>query len=297
MAKSKRKISAAQQDKTNIAIAKKLKKAGIISKQAKLNQGRFISAGVLRKVRVFQDSADLNYRAAKVPKALAQAAKERGFQVVQGNRIIGPNTPQFRARLNKGELTGVRPVKGGMMEEVILPYNVYDMRTLIDQLQDGIDSLKMPDEQFAFKYFGNESYRAFLNTKQMLDYLQHYKAINGVIQNEIRPEEVQEQFEAFTIFRLHPNDIRRFIRGPERRKKDKKANASGRSTGQVVRRTTRQRRLEELSNRNLAAMRKKEAKKTKAYRQALQSDPIKLAEYRAKAAARAKASRDSKKGK
>lgn len=206
MSKTKRKPSAAQRDKFNIAIAKELKKSGILSKQTKLHGGQFISRDVLKKVKAYTDLARLNYGTVKVNKEVAKAAKERGYTVVQGNRIVGPKTTQFRNRLKTGVVTGVKPVKGGYMEEVILPHTVYDIPSLMGQLEEGIDTLKLPNEQFAFKYRGNESYRSFMNSKQLYEYLQHYKGFNSQTVSQ-KPEDMQEDFDAITIFRLHPNAV------------------------------------------------------------------------------------------
>ncbi len=218
MAKSKRKISSTQRDKYYIDRAKYLKKAGIISKRADLHSGRFISAGVLKKVREYEASAHLGYKAYAAPKSVVKAAKERGFVTVGGTKIVGPATPTFRRRIETGELTGVRPIKGGMMEEVVMPHTVYDMRSLVEQLKEGIDTLKLPNEQFAIKYKGYESYRAFMNTQQLLDYLQHYRGFEQA--SSLKPEEMAEEFQNLSILRIHPADVRRLIRGPQRRKED-----------------------------------------------------------------------------
>lgn len=302
MAKNKRKISSAQRDKSNIERAKILKKAGIISKQAKLHAGKFISHGVLRKVREYEHSADLGYKTVKVSREMAKAAKERGFQVVGGNKIIGPATTNFKKRLKSGQLTGVRPVKGGMMEEVILPHTVYDLRTLAIQLEQGIDTLKLPSERFAFKYHGNESYRSFMNTKQLLEYLRHYKGVFNA-EDHMKPEELQEEFDALTVFRLHPNDEQRLIRGPRRRREDRKqekmeAIAKGEYVG-TVRRHKRMTRAEKLARMNPDAaerLRVRFRKKEKQKVERLKQDPDALAKYRERAKARAKLSRQRKKG-
>lgn len=227
MAKYKRKPSAAQRDKVVIETAKKLKKAGILNKNANLHSGNYVSRDVLRKVRQYSDFAALNYKAVSVSKKTAQAAKERGFAVVAGNKIIGPSTPQFRNRLKKGELTGVRPIKGAYMEEVVMPHTVYDLYTLVQQLEDGIDTLKMPDEVFAFKYHGNESRRTFKTTDEMLDYMRNYKGITAGIES-LKPEDQQEQFENLIVYRLSrkfealniPTDKQRRARREKQRLED-----------------------------------------------------------------------------
>ena len=301
MAKNSRKPSAAQRDKSNIERAKILKKAGILSKQAKLHSGSYISKEVLRKVRQYQSSADLGYKAVKVSKATAQAAKERGYQVVAGNKIIGPATPTFRNRLKKGELTGVRPVKGGMMEEVILPHSVYDMRSLAEQLESGIDTLKMPNEQFAFKYHGNESYRAFMNSQQLLDYLRHYKGLSYMNGSQ-KPEDLQEEFEALTIFRMHPNDVTKNIRGPQRRVQDRKrermqAIKDGTYVAKPHKGKSRAERLAAMHPMRQRKFLEREAARDRARRDAIAADPAKAKAYKEAAKARAKRSRDAKKGK
>lgn len=266
MSKNTRKTSQAQRDKTNISVAKKLKEAGIISKQAKLHSGRYISKGVLKKVREYKASADLGYKAVTVPKEIARAAKERGFQVVQGNKIIGPNTKTFKKRLKEGALTGVRPVKGGMMEEVILPHNVMDMQSLVSQLESGIDTLKLPEEYFAFTYHGNESWRPFPNTQKMLDYLRNYRGIFD-INGSMKPEDLQEEFANFTIFRMHPNSQVQNIPGPKRRRERAKrrkmeAIANGTYVAPPRTRKTRKEWMATLDPATQERLRKKDAERT-----------------------------------
>lgn len=198
-------------------MAVKLKKEGILSKQAKMHGGKYISKEVLAKVKKYQAAARLNYTTVKVDKKTAKAAKERGYQVVQGNRIIGPKTPKFRNRLKSGVITGVKPVKGGYMEEVTLPHTIYDMQSLI--ASDGIDTLKLDNEYFAFKYKGAESYRAFQNTQLMIDYILGYKSVAAAL-NTQKPEDLQEEFSNFTVFRLHPDDVGRVIPNMKQRRKN-----------------------------------------------------------------------------
>lgn len=287
MSKNKRRIASTQRDKIAIQVAKELKKAGILSKQANLHSGKYISRGVLQKVKEYRAAADLGYKAVTVSKATAKAAKERGYQVVQGNRIIGPATPQFRNRLKAGALTGVKPVRGGLMEEVTLPHTVMDMHSLVAQLEDGIDTLKLPDEYFAFKYKGAESYRAFMNTDDLLEYLKHYKGIfspNG----SLKAEDLQEEFDALTIFRLHRHDIRANIRGPGRRPKAPSSNRNRKSLAE---------KLETMHPDRAARIRKKMAAKSAAQREARMANPVALERYKEKARVRAAKSYRNRKGK
>lgn len=301
MAKSKRKPSATQKDKYWIQVAKRLKENGIISKQAKLHGGKFISKEVLKKAKQFEHTALLNYKTVKVSKSVAQAAKDRGFQVVAGNKIIGPKDPKFRNRLKSGAITGVKPVKGGMMEEVILPHTIYDMRTLMETLEDGgLDSLKLTNEQFAFKYKGNESYRAFMNGQQLLEHLRHYKGVNSAIMSN-KAEDLQEEFDAFTIFRLHPSFRGMNLPSVEERAKRRAARRAQaiRDGKYIVRKRrgkTRADRLDNMPEWRVNKILDKAAEYDRKRRAKLQENPAKLQEYRDKAKARAKASRDAKKG-
>jgi hypothetical protein len=291
VAKYKRKISSTQRDKNLIYAAKQLKKAGILSKQTKLHGGRYISKEVVRKVKEFQHAADLGYKAVKVPKKLAEAAKARGWQTVGGNKVIGPTTATFRNRLKRGELTGVRPVKGGMMEEVELPHTVYDMRTLVEQLKEGIDSLKLPEEYFAFKYQGNESYRVFPNTKELLDYMLHYKADSNIYQAMAKPENNQEEFANFSIVRLHGND-QYLMRGPTQRKRERLA------AGIKPQRRTRKSKAEYLATlpRDRADyIRAQMAKKDRKKREKRMANPAEYEAYKEAARKRAQASRERRK--
>ena len=287
MAKSKRKPSSAQRDKTNILVAKILKEKGVISKQANLHSGRYISKEVLRKVRQYENIARLDYTTVKVSKDVAKAAKERGYEVVNGNRIVGPKSTKFRNRLKSGELTGIKPVKGGYMEEVILPHTIFDMRGLVEQLQEGIDTLKLPNEQFAFKYKGNESFRSFMNSQQLLDYLLHYKGIEGAL-NSGKAEDLQEEFDSISIFRLHPNEVGRLIPNQKQRKKRSAAKRKQDiAEGRLVIKRKSNDRYARMSEQQRERVKAKAREREQAKRNALKSDPKALREYKAKAIARA----------
>lgn len=231
MAKHRRKPSASQRSKFTIDVAKYLKQAGIISKKANLHSGRYVSRGVLAKVRKHITSARLGYRAVKVPVKVAQAAKERGFQTIGGNKIIGPNEPRFRNRLKKGLLTGVVPVKGGMIEEVDLPHSIMDMQTLVETLGNGISDLKMPNEQFAFRYYGHHSLGVFRDSQHLLSRLQEYYSIFSQ-SGELRSQDMTEEFQNLVILRVHREDADTYFPGgPDRRPKPKRKRVtrSGRS--------------------------------------------------------------------
>lgn len=299
MAKNKRKPSAAQRNKEVIEAAKVLKKAGILSAKSNLHSGRYVSRGVLAKVKQYQHAAALDYTTVKVSKAVAREAKARGYQVVQGNRIIGPKDTQFKKRLAEGKITGVKPVRGGMMEEVIMPHGVMDMYSLVEQLENGIDDLKMPGEQFAFKFYGFESYRAFRDSDDLLEYLRHYKSI-FTPSGSLKAEDLQDEFDALTVFRLHPSDIDLNIRGPARRKADKRrARAEGIRTQQDrrYRKRTMAEKLDAMDPARAKRIRAKLAKRQEDKRVALAANPKKFEEEKARARERARKSYENRKNK
>lgn len=295
--KHKAKISSTQRDKNLIAAAKRLKKAGILSNQANLHSGHYISKAVARKVKAHLEHDFLHYRAVKVDRKTAAAAKERGFEVVNGNKIIGPATANFRNRLKKGLLTGVKPVKGGMMEEVVLPHTIFDLKTLEEGLASGIDSLKMPEEQFAFAYKGWESYKPFMNSQMMLEYLRHYKGIFEPGQ-DLTHEEMMEEFQNLVIFRLHPSTTRANLRNVEMRKKDRAADRrAGLLPPLKTRRVSLAERLERMSPERAARIRKKIAERVRKRRERIAADPVKAKAEKIAARARAKKSYERRKGK
>jgi hypothetical protein len=292
MSKSRWKIYKTQRDKVAIETAKYLKKAGILSKQTKLHGGKYISKEVLRKVRQYDDLSYMGYKAIKAPKKTVAKAKELGYQTVAGTRIIGPPTKQFKKRLETGLITGIKPVKGGYMEEVTMPHGVMDMYSLVEQLKSGIDDLKMQDEQFAFTFFGNESYRAFMDSQDLLNYLTTYKSIFAP-GGSLKPEDLTEEFKNLVIFRLHKSSIRLNIRGATQRKKERRSrgpNATGRARGSKY--------SEKIARMHPSAAdryRKRMAEKAKAQREKMSKKELK--EYRQKAAERARKSYYNRKGK
>lgn len=215
MAKSRsRKPSANQRSKQTIEAAKYLKSKGFISKKANLHSGRYVSPGVLRKVIKFQSEREAGYKTIKAPRKILLEAKENGFTVTNG-RLVVPNDKHFIKRIfREGLVAGVTPVKGGQMERVILPLDLFDLTGFIDRL-DGpfVDDYKRPGEQFAFSYYGHMSYVAFPSTlgeRGLRKYLERYNL--GVD----RVTDVAN-FRNFQLFRLNPVDISKFLPSQEQR--------------------------------------------------------------------------------
>lgn len=289
MAKNKRTISSSQRDKLAIETAKILKKKGVLSKQTKLHGGKYISRGVLKKVQELQHVARSEYRALKVSKDIARQAKAEGYQVVQGNRVVVPAEHDFIKRVRAGMVSGIKPVRGGFMSEVVIPFEVNNVAELIHKLEyEDVDNLKLPHEQFAFSIdqFDSEgnrvgsamSYRAFPSTDAMRDYFRHYK-----------PE---LQTSAVKFFRLHPSDVHQFIKGPSKRQKfrsnDRRASAKTYAE--------RMRRMEEVNPKRAEKIKEQSRQKSARRREALASDPTKREAYLARGRERARKSYQKRKG-
>lgn len=277
MAKSKRKPSASQRDKDAIEVAKILKRKGIISKSTKLHGGKYISRGVLNKVQQYQHAAKSHYRAVKVPKKLAAAAKGEGYQVVHGNKVIVPSDHDFIKRLKTGVVSGIKPVKGGFMSEVTLPFEPHTANQLLRAVDEGdIDELRLPHEQFAFSFNGAMSYRAFLDASQMKEYLMRYK------QNEI--------IKAIKVYRLHPEDVSRYIKPRELRPKTvkRRRRPNGSTWADKIARMPEKKAERLLAERAAASAR---------HRARLVADPAKLEAYKMAARERARLSAFNRKGK
>jgi hypothetical protein len=284
MAKVTRKVSASQRDKFSITIAKILKKKGVLSKQTKLHGGRYVSRSVLKKVREFQHVAKDDYKAVKVPRALAKKAREEGYQVV-GNRVIAPNDRNWIARLKKGVLSGLKPIKGGYMVEVTIPFTVDNVDGLIHRLQTtSMDDLKLEDELFAFSIGEDKdnagdmrttmSFKAFQTTDQMRDWLQHYN-----------PE---LSMSALKFYRLLREDHDLFILGEQRRAKLKPKN--------IIRKRSDEResyinRLDRLNPTKADRLRKKWREKAAKKQEAITADPAKHEAAKARARERMRAKR------
>jgi hypothetical protein len=277
MAKLKRRPSKSQRDKLAISTAKVLKQKGILSKQTKLHGGKYISPGVLRKVQEYQHAARPHYTAVKVSKPVAKAAKEQGYQVANG-RVLVPRDHEFIKRVKRGELAGVKPVKGGFMSEVMLPFDARNYDELLQLLRtENLDDLKLPQERFAFKVGGTEgspmgmSYRSFGNGAEIARYLEHYKPdvfITGL-----------------KFFRMHPEDERQFIIGRTAREKYRRAHRTpgDRREGSKGQYARRMERLERTNPKKAEKIRKENAARSRALYEKQKTNP----EYMEKARKRA----------
>lgn len=278
-----------------IEAAKVLKRAGVLSDRVKLHGGKFISRGVLKRVREFGYIAENKYVAVPVKRELAQRARDAGYVVVRGNRIVIPNEAKRKHALQRNELAGVVPVRGGTMEIVHLPGSIMDMHGLVHKLQTrkGIDDLKAPDEMFAFQFFGHMSYRPFVDTESLLEYLTHYEAVfDG---DDVTDDPTQEVFQNLVILRMRPGDYS--PPSPEARRQAARTRRRSSRETQDRRYADAPRRGQPSRSEMLPAkanrLRADDRERAAAARAAM--DAATKEAYKAAAKARAKASRDARK--
>lgn len=228
MANKKRRIYSTQRNPEAIALAKRGKQLGIISKQAKLHGGKYISQRTLKKVKEYQGAIRLGYRATPVTKARAQEARLAGFQVVQGNRIIRPKGARWAKRVVEGPIAGVRqlsPIR--YLEVVRLPYDTMTFHQFIQTAMQNpriIDDLKLPDELWAFKLYGNSSYNVFLSIKDVANQLTKYRNLDmGTVLGHIHAEDMDEKVQAFELIRVGEDAVHLAIPSPKDRDARNKA--------------------------------------------------------------------------
>lgn len=282
-----------QRDPDVKAIAIWLKQHGFISKQANLRRP-YVSYGVLKKVADLQPVYHAGYKAVKVPKKTLQKAKAEGFLTV-GSRVVVPPDRAFIKRLEAGMVTGVKPVKLGFLEAVVLPIDIYDMRSLVHRMQldggTGLDHLKLKNEQFAFKYYGHISYRPFRDTFDLYKYLLQYRSIFDAA-GDLRMENLAEEFENFQLLRLNPVDKDKFFMSVAERQKILRNKRRGNRRG-AKRQSSWYRSLDRMGPTKGQRFLEKRKQRAADWRASL--SPQELEEYKAKARARAKAAYERRK--
>lgn len=249
-------ISLARQDKENIRLAKKMISKGLLSKQVKFHDDKYISKEVLRKVREYSKYTSKDFNLIKVSPQKAKQAKESGYVVVN-NRIIAPKGKRAEKAIKEGLNAGIKPLKRGYLEEIALPITVTDMA----EIERFVNDLYLgPDEQLAFSFYGNKSHFAFPSKLSMLQHLEHYKSVAGTYENE-EGEDVAK----LVIVRAHMNDINDWIPTPSERERANRARRKPRISNMSDETKARRRRMDSASK---SKQRKYESPEKKAARQA-----------------------------
>ena len=286
------KVSAAQRDRLIRELVKEAKRKGYLNTNLKRDH---VTKYAARKARELDRAGLLisglhgpriepAFIAAKAKtKAQVKAARKAGMNVVR-DKIVIPNRPEIVKRINRqlarGRVAGVTPVGNngpGTIERVILPWNIADMSTLIRAMDDGeVDNLKGPDEYFAFKFYGNRSnHKPFRDARELRDYLLKYKSIFDAAE-DLRSDNLAEEFEAFELFRLYeyPWDFGHRIGGRGSRSKEQervyRKNLRARRVKQDVKVEKEKRKMQSIAEKNAKRL-AKETPKRKADRLAKQA--------------------------
>ena len=158
-----------------------LKRKGLVSKRVDArsqNATRYMR----QKVRDLTPVIEGNAIAVKAPKAVRQQYKDSGVLDVKYNRVIAPKEfSNQRARLTRGMVQMVRPLKNGREEYVILPFKPTTANELLERLitDPSLDGLKDDTEFFSFRLYGHNSNEALFTAKEMGEYLQKYRVLQG----------------------------------------------------------------------------------------------------------------------
>lgn len=157
----------------------KLKAKGIVS--AKVDARSQKATKYMRaKVRKFEDVLSGEAIAVKAKKAVREKYTSAGVFGERGSFLIVPKEHKnSRARIKKGRdlVEIVTPLKYGEEREVVLPFKASNMLDLAQKLEaNPIDDLKKGDEQFAFRLFGHNSRKAFVDNGEFVDHvLRNYR--------------------------------------------------------------------------------------------------------------------------
>lgn len=158
----------------------KLKKKGIVSAKVDARSQR-ATKYMRAKVRKFEDVLSGEAIAVKAKKNVREKYTSSGVFAERGSFLIVPKEHEkSRARIKKGKdlVEIITPLKWGEEREVVLPFKATNMLDLAHKLQanPNIDDLKKGDEQFAFRLFGHNSRKAFVDHQEFADHvLRNYK--------------------------------------------------------------------------------------------------------------------------
>lgn len=163
-------------DKQYRANAAKLKKLGVLTKR--VNARAKITHSTRTKINKFRDVLEGRAIPVRAPKEIREAYRDKGTLDVRGPFVIAPKEfANQRARISRGMIQIVRPLKNGQEEYVILPWRANDLYDLVERMRDdpdALDNLKMADEYFSFRLYGHNATDAFPDTKELREHLQHY---------------------------------------------------------------------------------------------------------------------------
>lgn len=154
-----------------------LKKAGVLS--SRVDARKNITRATRTKINKFADVLEGRVLAVKAKPEIR--AKYEGVLPQRGTfLLVDKERAKDKAKIRRGLVEIERPMyapitglRYGEEREVILPFKLVDMPSLVERLQEDetLDGLKMGDEMFAFRIDGWASKIGFADAKEMGDYI------------------------------------------------------------------------------------------------------------------------------
>ncbi len=158
-----------------------LKRKGLVSKRVDA-RSQTATRYMRQKVRDLAPIIEGSAIAVKAPKAVREQYRESGVLDVKYNRVIAPKEfSNQRARLSRGMVQMTRKLKNGQEEYVILPFKPTTANELLERLisDPSLDGLKDETEFFSFRLYGHNSNEPLFTAKEMGEYLQKYRVLQG----------------------------------------------------------------------------------------------------------------------
>lgn len=166
-----------------------LKKKGIVSPRVDA-RSQAPTKYMRAKVRKFNDVLEGRAIAVKAPKQIREQYTSKGLLEERGAFLItGKEFSNQRARLRRGLVQVIRPLKNGQEEYLILPWKANDLIDLVEKLKDDPDALDrqmMPGEYLSFRLFGHNSTEVFGDTAELTEAMKHYLARLGTRQDVVK---------------------------------------------------------------------------------------------------------------
>jgi hypothetical protein len=127
--------------------------------------------------------------------------KAGGHRTVGKNRVVVQKHQGEQVHVSHGEVYVTRALKNGDIQRVILPVSFDRLSYWLDGAPDPyLDTLKNNNEQFAFRYFGNNSVSTYNSFEQLRRHMDHYKSFTGAI--EKGPQAEQKVLQHIEVVRI-----------------------------------------------------------------------------------------------
>jgi hypothetical protein len=248
------------------------------------------------QVRKFGNVLSGNASPVKVKKSNIAALKARGFTVKNGRAVV-PHNPGEKVRSARGSFKVITPTRdGGQIEKLDLALDPDDINQWIDDLRNNRFPLK-DDEELTITFQGYRSGAGFgriargerTPQQQLADHLESYDLVKRAEDGQYTQDEEHKVIDGIVIFK-----VKRGVRpqsNPGVVHRDEETRRRHRNRAKLA----RELRLGHMSDKSYEEYTRERAE-TEKKRRANMTDAEKAA-YKAKAAARAKASRERKKTK